>query len=268
MKLVIVADLHLISPRDPYKEKHAARDFFAGAWHSFKQLSKLIKEEAPDLVISLGDLVDWYSDENRDMAIELMNDLNLPWLVTPGNHDFERLERRDEDRTGDIVQILAKDGYEISKSGWSQCGIELHNRLIEADGVGLLLMNSAFSDVPPGTKEWLDESLERCRTNLLFTHVPLHVPEIREYILSVDPGRDLVKYVQHQAPWVFREELVGRVQHVFTGHLHFPGEICVDGTRMHMLGMSITRISNPPALPASCCSWRSDRPDRIELIRL
>lgn len=268
MKIVIVADLHLIAPRDPFKEHHLSRGFFAEAWPSFQQLGKLIKKEAPDLVISLGDLVDWYSDENRDMAIELMNELQLPWLVTPGNHDFERLERQEAGGAGHTALLSAREGYEVSQAGWKARGIEFHNRLIDAEGVGLLLMNSAFSDVPPGTKEWLDESLNRCRTNLLFTHVPLNVPEIRQYIHSVEPNRDLKKYVQHGAPWVFHEGLAGRVQHVFSGHLHFPGEIQAGHTRMHMMGMGITKVGNQPALPASCCIWRSDRPDRIDYISL
>lgn len=268
MKLIILGDLHLISRSDPFKENHASRGFFTDAWPSFKQLSKLIKQEAPDLIISLGDLVDWYSDENRDMALEFMDELQLPWLVTPGNHDYEKLEWREKEGKRKAVLLTAREGYASSKSGWEKRGIEHHNRFIEADGFGLLLMNSAFSDVPPGTKEWLSESLERCRRNLLFTHVPLNVPETRDYILSVEPHRDLKKYVQSGAPWVYPEGLAGRVQHVFTGHLHFPGEIRVDQTGMHMLGMGITRADNLPAPPASCCSWRSDRPDQIAYIGL
>ncbi len=62
---------------------------------------------------------------------------------------------------------------------------------------------------------------------------------MREYILSISPKRNLVKYTQSKSPWVFHEGLQGSVSHVFTGHLHFPGYTLVEGTHMHMLNMSV-----------------------------
>jgi len=89
MRIAILSDLHLVSPSDPFKEVHAERAHFVSAWPSAQRMCAKLREAAPDLVISIGDLVDWYSDENRDFAIGILNELKIPWHVTPGNHDFQ-----------------------------------------------------------------------------------------------------------------------------------------------------------------------------------
>ena len=116
-----------------------------------------LREAAPDLVVSLGDLVDWYSDENRDFAIEILNELKVPWIVTPGNHDFQMYARRADGTVGDFLP--ARDCEEEVTRRWHAAGIELGNRMIDAGNAAILLVNSACGTVPEGTREWLDETL-------------------------------------------------------------------------------------------------------------
>lgn len=74
----------------------------------------------------------------------------------------------------------------------------------------------------------------------MFTHVPIDVPKTREYILSVDPRRSMVKYVLSGAPNLYAECIEDCVSHVFSGHLHFAGDLRCGNTRFHLCNMSIT----------------------------
>ena len=78
-----------------------------------------MRQEAPDLVISVGDLIDWYSDENRDAAIRFLDSLGAPWLLTPGNHDIAGYIRENGEVTGpyETAQI-----EEAAPEGMGGCG--------------------------------------------------------------------------------------------------------------------------------------------------
>jgi len=240
MRMAILSDLHLISPDDPLKEVHANRAHFARAWPSAKQMCRKIQEAAPDLVVSLGDLVDWYSKENRDFALEILDELKTPCLVTPGNHDFEMYPRLADGTIGHFLP--AWECEDAATRGWRERGIELGNRLIDAGSTGILLVQSACSTVPPHTREWLNEALPEHERNLLLTHVPLDVPEIRNLLQTQYPRRDLKKYVQSGAPRLFERCLRHRIRAAFFGHLHFGGRLCVDGTAMYCLGLSVMAV--------------------------
>lgn len=233
MKLVILGDLHFVGPEDPLKQHHEGRAHFARAWPSFRELAHRIRREAPELVVCLGDLVDWYSDENRDFALSLLDELRTPWLVTPGNHDLHVPEEHH------VPEDMSRADY--ARAGWAQRGIELGNRAIDADGITLLLLDTHNSSVPEGTRDWLNEALPVGERSLLFTHVPLHVPEVVQYIESVEPGRNMNKYTLSGAPWLFNA-LQGRVRKAFSGHLHFPGRIEVGGTTVHLLSTAVRAV--------------------------
>jgi hypothetical protein len=235
MKIAIISDLHTISPNERWAEVRDRRKYYAEGYPYFLQINELLKQEAPDLAICLGDMVDFYSQENRDFALSLLDQLPCPWVSVPGNHDYETYE----DGPEGLKPVSAAEGRESALKGWAERGVELSNRYLEAGDTGLILLDSAVSGVPEGTREWLDGIRGRHKRQLLFTHVPLDVPGMREYILSISPKRNLAKYTQSKSPWVCHEGLQGAVSHVFSGHLHFPGYTQVDGTHMHMLSMSV-----------------------------
>ncbi|MCC5808159.1 MAG: metallophosphoesterase [Opitutales bacterium] len=232
MKIVLLGDLHFISPADPDCERRERRRHFAEAWPSFERVISWVDAESPDLVVSVGDIVDWYSDENRDFALERLESLNTPWILTPGNHDFAP---GGEDS---VPQKGLPEPEEIRKK-WEDCGVALGNRSVDADGAQLLLVDSHNSGVPEGTRDWLRRKTDNSMRNVVITHVPLNVPSMSDYILSIEPHRDLKKYVQSGAPDLFEASLRGRVEAVFSGHLHFPGKVSVEGTDMYLLPLSI-----------------------------
>lgn len=245
MRIAIIGDLHFIAPDDPSLCWREHRQHFAEAWDSFAQTLAILNDASPDLIILLGDLVDYYSDANRDFALQQLSHLPAPWLVTPGNHDFALADAghsNDPDRP---------DSLEIRRR-WAAAGVFMGNRCVEADGVCLLLVDSFDSNVPKGTDHWLRQSTENSKRNMLFTHVPLCTPEIGDYILSIQPQRNLRKYLQSGAPNLFDEAVHNRIEAVFSGHLHFEGRLTVRGTEMYLL-------------PLGLCAFGKSYPDQGHL---
>lgn len=240
MKIAVIGDLHIISSDDSHRQMRERRSFFKDAWPSFCEMIVKLRQEAPDLVIFVGDLVDWYSDDNRDFAIQLINKCRCPWIFTPGNHDFSIPVFND----GKWIKTSCSKGYPIASKKWEEAGTEVGNRYIDGEGTGIFLINSACSDVPEGTKEWLYKFLPKQKKNIIFTHVPFDTQAMRDYILSVDPTKDMNIYVQSYAPGLFDTHIQQQVDHVFSGHLHFTGVIKTASTKHHLVGMGITPLND------------------------
>ncbi|NLO83636.1 MAG: metallophosphoesterase [Clostridiales bacterium] len=156
MKIAVLGDLHFVSPVDIFRKALADRAHFSNAWPSFKKLIPIIRNESPDMVVSLGDIVDWYSDENRDFAIELMEELKVSWCLTPGNHDFSMYKFEDDGCSP--IHIHEDKAYSVTLAGWKQRDIKVNNSVIDAGDIGIILMNSALRVMEPGTEKWLLKS--------------------------------------------------------------------------------------------------------------
>jgi len=190
------------------------------------------------------------SGTNVDYALEMLAELKAPWHAVPGNHEFSQVEQADEGwRFVDDYQALysppAADwrsvpdhAYAKTHAVWSAHGVAFHNRTITCGGVSLWLMDSALSEVPPGTGEWLDSAGRQDGTNLLFTHVPPDTPENRTAILTREPYRDMNKYVQSKATGLYAGHVQDRFSHVFSGHLHVPYVVPHGRMTCHILGQN------------------------------
>ena len=234
MKIAVVGDVHVISDHDPYKNLHVRRAFFKSCWPSFQHLLKKVNDEAPDLVILLGDLVDWFSHENMVFGLDLLADLHSPWYMTPGNHDIA------VPTVGYAQNMYQTEATRDYLSNWSKQGVDLSTRVIELDGCHVILLDSAMSNLNEGDEVFLAQVLENAKMPLLFTHVPVDLPETRDYILSVDSRRNMSKYVLSGSPNLYPHHIKGRIPHVFSGHLHFAGNLECDATRFHLCNMGIT----------------------------
>lgn len=224
MNILLLSDLHLVSPSDPHLDKQRQRRHFVGGRKSLPALRRAIEDAAPDVVISLGDLVDWYSDENRDYALAFLESLGCPWHFTPGNHD------------------AASPGEGVPApglGGWEAAGVAVHNRKLTLGPLEAWLINSHNSAVPEGTGAWLQAHLNPEAVNAVFTHVPPDVPETCRAILDCEPHRDLNKYVQRGAPGLFARSLEDKVDAVFSGHLHFAAQATRGRTQFHILPLSL-----------------------------
>jgi len=108
-------------------------------------------------------------------------------------------------------------------------GVELDNRLIPAERAGLLLVDSGFSEVQPGTADWLRGALDRRSPNIVFTHTPSMSGGEAAHPVG-ESGQRPEKYVMSKSPELFGACLSGRADWVYCGHLHFDGRVDVGGT--------------------------------------
>ncbi len=250
MKIAVLGDLHLISDKDPHKPLHKIRAFFKNAYPSLQKLIKLINKESPDHIIILGDLVDWISNENAYFALDLLATLNAPWHLTLGNHDIQNPK---PDFPLDTYNVQAS--REKNEQFWITRNIPFGNRVIEINenpDLNLILIDSALSALTPNTETWLnnilnttsenmpDNPLNTNKINILFTHVPIAIPVVRDYIISVAPRRNLTTYTMSGSPNLYNNCLKNRVHQIYTAHLHFPGQVTQNSTTFNMLPMSIS----------------------------
>jgi predicted MPP superfamily phosphohydrolase len=264
MRVVVLGDAHLIADDDPYKNLHERRGFFKSAWPSFRSLIDLINKASPDLVVMLGDLVDWFSQENISFGLELMSKLKGPWKMTPGNHDLAA-------PIGDASQEAYKTEANPDHAFyWKNEGVEFRNRVVSENGLQLILMDSPLSTIHSGTQDWLNGVLGHDTHNILLTHVPIDTPQTRDYILSVDANRSMKKYLLSGAPNLYEDTLRGRVDSVYSAHLHFPGKLRVDSSDFYLCDMSISM--RDPNRNSSCrataavLDWDSKRCSVTDLV--
>lgn len=234
MRLAVIGDVHLISDRDPYRELHQRRRFFKDAWPSFADPLQRVEAESPDQIVLLGDLVDWHSPENLAFALDVLSRLRTPWLLVPGNHDFEAPM---EDGPPGSYRF---HGDRTHRAAWADLGVDLSDRRIDVQGWSLLFCDNALSDLTRDTSQWLEQQTASIDRGVLFTHVPIDLPPTRAHILGVDPQRNLNKYVLSSEPDLFDRHLSGRMAALYSGHLHFGGDLEHQGSAVRLCSMGIT----------------------------
>ncbi len=239
MKIAIISDIHLISEADKLEEIRRARSHFALAWPSFKEMISAINSQSPDICIFLGDIVDWCSNENIEFALSLFESLKGELIFTPGNHDFEMYETDGEKIVGPISAELKK---QQANEVWRKHNINFNRRLISAGKLGLILVDSSTSSLSEDDINWLESTVTKHEDNIIFTHTPFDIPQMRNEILKIDANKNLEKYVQSKSPGIFERILKGRASFIFTGHLHFPIDLTVDGTQMLTLPLSVKAV--------------------------
>ncbi len=230
MRIACIGDIHLISKDDPHSDQVENRKFFIPGQKALIKLFGLLQEQDIDLVIFLGDLVDWGSDTNIDFALNFLSMLKIPWKAVPGNHD--------------LVRPADKDSFEAIKNRehrqfWQNKGLSMDNEWIDCDDFGICLVDNALSDFEESTMNWLDEHLNKKNINLVCQHVPLDLPEIRECIHSAAPNRPLDHYTCSNNKDIFSSHYQGRVQAVASGHVHMSGTVTVEGCTHHLCNVGI-----------------------------
>jgi 3',5'-cyclic AMP phosphodiesterase CpdA len=232
MQVACVGDLHLISDRDPHRALYAERAFFTAGYPSLHRLIDRLNQRRPDLVVFLGDLVDWVSDENIAFALDVLARLRVPWRAVPGNHDLAApLGGHDTRQT-----IMDR----AHKRLWRKHGIELDDRWIDGGAFGLVLLDNSLSHLEPASLPWLDRELGRRRFNLVCQHVPLDIPENRAHLAATAPGRHLGKYTCSGDPGLYGSHYRGRVQAVCHGHVHLAGTTRSDDCVHHLCPLALT----------------------------
>lgn len=160
--IVFLADTHLslCDERDETLSAKAAErySFFTGkngrkADENFKALMNYIREKDPDLVILGGDIIDSAMYASIEYVEESLNSLEIPWIYSMGNHDFEYgTEYFSETAYNTYLPRLdsisqTADGYQVYDAGDFQIlAVDDSNNQVTAEALEALLTLQAQGD--------------------------------------------------------------------------------------------------------------------------
>lgn len=230
VRLAMVGDMHVADLAAANPDDRANRGRFLGGLGPIKDVFSYLNQSGVDHVFFLGDLVDWFSEANARLALDWLTTLQMPWTLTPGNHDYEG-------PPCPRYHLLRDD----SRRWWAGQNLPLRDCMVDFPGTRVLVVDSALSAVGVGAAEWTRQHATSGRRNIIVTHVPIHCPPVIATIRAKDPHRGLEKYTQSGSPNYFDEALNGRVSDVFTGHLHFSAQAESSGTTFHMVPLGRNR---------------------------
>jgi len=132
---------------------------FADTHGSLSKIDKIIKEieqEKPDIVICAGDISDF--GENLKESIEKFRNINVPFLMIPGNHETAE----------DIKELARKYPFMINLH---RASYEINNYIFFGYGEGgFALENKDFEKTIPKFKKTLKQDSKV----ILITHGPPH----------------------------------------------------------------------------------------------
>jgi len=246
MRIAVLGDVHLIADDDPSRDLQQVRAFFRAGVPAMRRCIAWLDSLELDAVLSVGDLIDWHSEENVALAVDVMAGLRCPWHLTPGNHDLMHPKPGIPAGTYDLEPVELHRG--AATACWARHGVAISDRRVTIGGHDVLLVDSSANRIDPGTSAWV--RAERWSRPLLISHVPLDRPIIRAFILGNDISRHFAveSRVQAGSPDFFDDCVAARIPTVFTGHLHTPATLREKGTTFHLLDGSFARGSAPPTV--------------------
>jgi len=163
-------------------------------------LRQVSRDKQIAFAIHLGDMVDYFDlDQYRLFFRQLRENLAIPLLAAPGNHDLHK------DAAGLYPRLFGPKYYSF----------RVHNHCF------LVLDATEAAGPDEAQVRWLEAELQKaqaCRTRLVFMHQPLCDPrggERRHCLAGESAARLLGLFKKHQ------------VSHVFAAHIHayFNGEM-------------------------------------------
>lgn len=206
-RVLVVSDSHL-SPRTPEADTNWSATL---AW---------IADEAADadLVVHTGDIsLDGAGGRtDLDHARAQLDQLPIPWLAVPGNHDIGDLNGDhgliDDERRARYETVFGDRFWTTELGGWRLVGIDIQELL----GGGTAAEQ---------WWRWLDEQLEADRRLAVFQHRPI-VPLAEGE--DDKPGRYVIEPGRERLLTVYAE---AGVELVVSGHVHQWRSVERDGIR-------------------------------------
>jgi len=205
----------------------------------------------PEFVVNVGDLIEGYSDQSADLNAEWdevdswLNELDMPFFKTPGNHDIANETAREVwlDRYGATYYSFLYHNvlFMVLDSEYSRPAppenmkekIEEYNRLQVEDPAAAKAMLAEFMsddsvvaglsapvEFDEGQLAWIEQTLSDhpdARWTLLFMHEPCW-----------ENPSDTFKQIQ--------ATLKGRKHTIFAGHLHYYDYDNIDGYEYITMG--------------------------------
>jgi Icc protein len=175
LRVVQVSDSHL-SPHAPFSDRH---------WDA---VVAHVAATTPDLVVHTGDISAHGADDDADLrhARRRLEELPVPWLAIPGNHDIGDVDPTeqpiDDTRRSRYADAFGASRWITEQGGWRLVGIDAQTLL---------------SDLPAADDEWqwLQDAVTADVPVALFLHRPLRPwradtpDEPRRYVSGVGRSR-------------------------------------------------------------------------------
>lgn len=174
-----------------------------------------IHQHQPDLVVHTGDIsLNGAGDETElDFALERLNQLSIPWLAVPGNHDVGDVGHRQQpinaDRQEAFRQRFGTGFWVRVLDGWSLIGLDIQTL-------------SAGDPASETHWEWFEAELQSTSNPIsVFLHRPL----------TPDPTTPGAGALDQTEQWYVLQPARNRLQKLITeagvrvvasGHLHQP----------------------------------------------
>ena len=233
--LLHVSDTHLTlaDERDDERKLQTAdrrQETFPTAESDFREILRIATEEKKT-VVHTGDLIDFVSEKNLDMAREMTERIDL--FMVAGNHEFTLY-------VGDAVENAAYRAISFDKV---QAAFNNPLRFVARvmNGVNLVAIDNSYYRFEEWQLAALKDEVEKGLPILLFMHDPLYTEEYYEfsiegkekgtpaYLVAVPEEKmsdySEKRFAQQRADAVTRETVEyiksqPLIRGVFVGHIH------------------------------------------------
>jgi 3',5'-cyclic AMP phosphodiesterase CpdA len=209
-RVVQISDLHIGLRTHPESEAHT------------RQAIALINQLKPDLVLVTGDMSENYP-EAREGARRLLQGLQVPYKVVPGNHDVH-----DDDMSAHRA-AYGKDFYSFEAGGirFIALNSQLMGNFDKFDSPQPVRNAGKAAQESEEMFEWLASLLESDKPTIVFQHIPITydgAPDNKPYWGVADPYRkEEIKQLKRL-----------RVKDMFAGHWHNLQTKTVEGITVHI----------------------------------
>ncbi|MBE6700577.1 MAG: hypothetical protein E7582_01625 [Ruminococcaceae bacterium] len=144
----------------------------------FATLCDWIRDNAKDFdaVFFTGDILDFYTDKAVEFLEEQLAKLPIPYIYTPGNHDF----------------IFSCTPVEVVRQRFEKiCGGSTYLQKLKVGDVAIIGLDDTRNFYEEQTLVYLKEALKGEKHVILTQHVPLSTKELHEEYINGRHGRDL-----------------------------------------------------------------------------
>ncbi len=215
---------------EAFKESFRAYGFDAfGTRSRFIEALNYANDKSFDGVVLTGDIVNGSTVGNLEFLESRLNSLKMPYLYTPGNHDWEYPLRPwgEETRADQYPKFNRFTGGQPDY------------RAIDIQGVTLVAIDNSTYQITEAQSDFLRKQLARGIPTLLFMHIPIYLPSLLPGVMK-EWGSPIMMAAQGWDDRLRREWMVEETSDttqafyellmenpydnligVFCGHVHF-----------------------------------------------
>lgn len=219
-KFVVLSDVHISAA----KQDKNSRQLTQSISLLQKAVSEVNKSDV-DFVIFSGDVIDKTEKTSLVMFAKIVNKLNKPYYIIPGNHDVAHFLGLDKK---EFFRLVNKFSHNKTSSMPSVKIMKNGLVFIFMDGVNQIMPSSA-GYYKENDLIWLDKKLSKYKNNnvVIVQHFPLVEPYYRKSHITYKADEYLDVLSKHK-----------NVIAVISGHFHAEGENLRDGV-LHISAPSL-----------------------------